>query len=172
MANLVQQVTGATEIKAIIARVPQAARGRGLYLAIGEEVKGQTERRFDLSMAPDGSRWKQSLRVTLGLGGGPTLVKSGDMRRSLTVNADDQGGELVIPKAYAATHQFGATIKPVRAKTLRFALGRKGNRTNFVFARSVTIPKREMLGFSAENVADIATVARDHILDVARGARP
>lgn len=172
MAALVQSLTGAAEIKAIIASVPARARGRGLWLAIGEEAKAQAEWRFERSMAPDGSPWKQSLRVALGLGGGPTLVRSGDMRRSLTVNASDSEGELVIPKAYAATHQFGATITPVKGKRLRFALGRKGNQTRFVFARSVTIPKREMLGFSASDIKDIAEVARDHILHVGQGAAP
>jgi phage gpG-like protein len=41
---------------------------------------------------------------------------------------------------YLATHQYGATIRPVRARGLRFKIAGQ-----FVFARQVTIPRRQLV---------------------------
>lgn len=162
--SLVTSITGAEAVKAAIASVPARARSRGLWLALGEEIKAQTEERFDLGEEPSGKKWPTSWRVKMGLGGGPTLVATGDMRRSMTVNATDGGGELVVPKIYAATHQFGATIVPVNKSVLRFRLGNKGNQPNFVFTRKVTVPARPFLGFSLRNIAAIQQVAADYVV--------
>lgn len=167
--SLVKSISGAEEVKAAIASVPVRARSRGLWLALGEEIKAQTEERFDLGEEPSGQKWPTSWRVKMGLGGGPTLVSTGDMRRSMTVNVNDAGGELVVPKVYAATHQFGATIEPKSAKALYFRLGNKGNQPNFVFARKVTIPARPFLGFSARNIEAIQQVAADYVVQQSSG---
>lgn len=172
--SLVTSITGAEAVKAAIQSVPARARSRGLWRALGDEIKGQTEERFDLGEEPSGKKWPTSWRVKLGLGGGPTLVKTRDMERSMTVNINDAGGELVVPKVYAATHQFGATIEPVSAKVLKFRLGNKGNKPNFVFARKVTIPARPFLGFSARNIEVIQQVAAEYVMKQAasQGAAP
>lgn len=161
--SLVKSISGAEEVQAAIKSVPARARSRGLWLALGEEIKAQTEERFDLGEEPSGKKWPTSWRVKMGLGGGPTLVNTGDMRRSMTVNATDAGGELVVPKVYAATHQFGATIEPVSAKVLKFRLGNKGNQPNFVFTRKVTIPARPFLGFSLRNIEALQQVVADYV---------
>mgnify|MGYP001018564361 CR=1 FL=1 len=162
--SLVQDIAGDEAVRAALARIGNVPRQRGFWLALAEEAKAQTEERFDTGTAPDGSAWPQSWRVKLGLGGGPTLVNRGDLRSSLASNAADTGSELVAPKIYAAPNQFGATIKPVKAKVLAWKMGMKGNQTNWVHARQVKIPPRPFLGFSAQNVADLMQAGRDWIM--------
>jgi len=163
MANLVKEISGDVQVQKVIAAAGAVPRERGLWQAIGDEVKGQVEERFDTSTAPDGSKWPVSWRVKLGLGGGPTLVDRGDMRRAITINVTDESGELVVPKAYAATHQFGATIKPVNAKALQFKLGMRGNAPKFVFTLKSKIPPRPFLGFNAENITGITAAIAEYM---------
>lgn len=63
-----------------------------------------------------------------------------------------------------ATHQFGAVIKPVRAKRLRFVVGGKP-----VYAKQVTIPPRPFLPIR-NNQADIPGAWVDDILESLRAA--
>ena len=57
---------------------------------------------------------------------------------------------------YARIHQKGGVIKPINAKVLRFMAG---NET--VYARQVTMPKRQWLGLSEENKRDVEAATVD-----------
>lgn len=47
---------------------------------------------------------------------------------------------------YLATHQYGAVIKPVKAKALAFQVERAPKKgSKFVYAQKVTIPRRQMV---------------------------
>lgn len=171
MVGVAIQFTGAEEAFRVIGNLAQKAlHPRRLWQAIGEEVKGQTEARFDTSTGPDGSRWPDSLRVKLLQGGGKTLVKSGDMRRSLTVAASDSGAIVSVPKVYAAIHQFGGSFQQGdHQRVLNFRVRKDGTlkpgfasrkSTNFqkkvnVKGRQVTIPARPFLGLNEQNLTDI-----------------
>jgi len=50
-------------------------------------------------------------------------------------------GEVFINRKYATTHEYGAVIRPVRRKALRFK-PRGAGRGQYVFARRVVIPAR------------------------------
>lgn len=91
---------------------------------------------------------------------GKTLLDSGRLRNSFSYQSvTARGFKVGTNVIYAPVHQYGATIKPKKAKALRFKVpmlgpapkgGGKGKRSGgtgsaFVFAKSVTIPMRRMM---------------------------
>jgi len=68
---------------------------------------------------------------------------TGNLARSITMDVDDAGLEAEVgPRrvVYAAIHEYGGVIRPVRARALMFQVGGQ-----WVTARSVTIPARPYL---------------------------
>ena len=107
---------------------------------------------FSTETDPSGIAWPKSRRAALE--GGQTLSDTGLLRRSFRHRSDHTGFWLWVagpPAVYAATHQYGATIRPKRARYLKVpVLGRVKGRprarpVRWVFLRSVTIPQREMV---------------------------
>lgn len=92
---------------------------------------------------PQGQPWKRAHR------GGRTLRDTGRLLGSYTAAIRPDGFTLGTNLKYAGVHQFGAVIKPVRAKALAFRLrGDGGGRRRFgnlVFAKRVVIPRRQMV---------------------------
>lgn len=92
---------------------------------------------FLQSRDPYGTPW-----APLKLRSGKPLLATGRMRASASVQQAPGGGfTMSITAAYAATHQYGATIRPRRARMLSWQV-RGGQR---FFAKQVTIPKRGMI---------------------------
>jgi phage virion morphogenesis protein len=143
------------DVTATLARL--TAAGADLTPAmrdIAGHLADETRERFEEGRDPQGVPWKPSRRV-LGLDGskegyGPhqvdskTLILSGDLLSSITeewgsnyaaVGPEASGGAAV----YAAIHQTGGTITPKRGAALSFG---------GMLLASVTIPKREYLGFT------------------------
>lgn len=114
--------------------------------AAAEGAMGALHDRFRTATDPYGRRWEPSLRAQLE--GGQTLSDTGRLRRSFSVqNVSPRGFAIGTNVIYAATHQFGATIRPRRARFLRFRLAggrrrRKGGQGPLVFAKEVRIPSR------------------------------
>ena len=86
-----------------------------------------TQQRFNLQKAPDGTPWaplKHARIITAG-GVGLALLDTGQLRASIRAKASDT--ELVVSsnKEYAGVHQYGGTIRPVRAKFLCIPLTRE-----------------------------------------------
>lgn len=81
---------------------------------------------------------------------GTPLNNTGGLRDQWAIAAVGDDVRFASMKPFAATHQYGATIKPVRAKALAFRAG--GLRPNspakptgdLAFAKEVTIPQRQM----------------------------
>jgi phage virion morphogenesis protein len=135
-----------------------------LWRMVGEELAQQTNYRFETSTGPEGQKWPQSWRVKMGLGGGPTLVDSGILKTSMTLNVNEQGGEFGSPMEYAATHQFGDVIKAKTSKGLRFKFKAKGaNRDAWVTKQSVVIPARPFLGINEENAQRLLDIAEGYL---------
>lgn len=134
-----------------------------LWRAVGEEIAQQTAERFETSTGPDGQVWPPSWRVkTLG---GKTLVLSGILKQSMTLNVHEDGGEFGSPMIYAAVHQLGATIKAKTEKGLHWNYRRDGaNKDSHARKMSVTIPARPYLGINEENANDILAVAEAYLL--------
>lgn len=112
--------------------------------ALGET---QTKRRIaSEKTAPSGAAWPANRTGT------SILVRDGHLRDSIHhVTQGDAAVRWGSGLIYAAIHQVGGTIRPVRARALVF----QGADGGLIFARAVTIPARPYLGISAANAAQI-----------------
>lgn len=114
--------------------------------ALGEN---STRMRFRTETGPDGKRWKPSLRAQIH--GGRTLTKDGHLSGSISSNAGSDFAEWGVNRIYAAIHQFGDTIRPKKAGSLRFRLANGA----FATVKKVTIPDRPFLGVDDNDRNDI-----------------
>ena len=126
--------------------------------AIGEGLRESTVRRFDTSTAPDGKKWKTSIRVKEK--GGKTLLNRANLRNSIHTEYDATGMAVGTNSIYAATHQFGAerTIRAKNGKYLRFKVGGKWASVPSVHVR---IPARPFLGVSKEDEEEIRDILNE-----------
>lgn len=129
-----------------------------LFDLIGAMLVVSTRRRFETERAPGGNPWPQSIRARLD--GGKTLTDSATLRNSMTHQATDAGVEVGTNTPYAAPNQFGAVIRPVSAKALRFTIG---GRT--IFAQLVTIPARPFLGIDEDDETAIEDITTKFVLE-------
>ncbi len=129
-----------------------------LMRAIGRGLVENTQDRFDAGQAPDGSAWPELSPAYEGLKRGPGILREAGMRGGLqgSITFDVFGRDVAVGsnKIYAAVHQFGATIKPVRGRFLVFRTV-----SGVAFARRVTIPARPYLGISPADEMMVLDVA-------------
>lgn len=112
--------------------IAQANRSQDLMDTIGETFVSSTQQRFQDGIGPDGKKWQQSKRAAAE--GGQTLVKSAQLRNSISYEASPQMVCVGSNKIYARIHQLG---------------GKAGR------GRKVTIPERPYLGINDEDRAEI-----------------
>lgn len=151
-----------------------------LLADMGEYLTASTQDRFRTSTAPDGSKWQANSESTylsiLGnkhsddhgklstkgvsrvtskrpLVGDGTLMR--DIHYQMSGNLLLVGSNLI----YAATHQFGATIKAKNGKSLSWKIGEIS-----VFVKQVKIPAREYLGISIADEKELYAIIEDHLL--------
>lgn len=120
----------------------------GLSNVAAEAAREELARSFAEGVDPWDRPWKPSMRAVLE--GGQTLSDTGRLRRSFTHRAWPDGFAIGTNVLYAATHQYGATITPKRAKALRFRLPggrgkRKGGKGRWVTVKQVQIPARPFI---------------------------
>lgn len=142
-----------TELGAIADR---AENSQGMWDNIGASLVVSTQRRFERGQAPDGSPWPPSIRAMME--GGQTLVDSARLKQSITHIASDTGVEVGTNVLYAATHQFGATIRAKTEAGLTFRIG-----DAWITKQQVTIPARPFLGLDENDETEILTIAREWI---------
>lgn len=151
-----------------------------MYKDMGEYLVQTTQQRFRTSTAPDGSKWQANSQGTyLSILGTKDTKKDGTLskkginriqsKRPLVASGTlmDQihyqvSGDLLLVGSnmeYAATHQFGATIKPKNKKMLSWKIGNVS-----VFAKQVKIPARPFLGISIADEAELQNIVSDHLL--------
>jgi phage virion morphogenesis protein len=151
-----------------LARLPGALKGASK--AVGVYVRRSTLERFRFARDPDGTPWVPLNPFYAAIKRGSGILRgsgmSGGLMGSITMNASEGAVEVGTNKIYAGVHQFGAVIKPRRAKALAFRMG--GNNSPLAFARSVTIPARPFLGISAEDETEIGLILFD-VLQARRG---
>lgn len=134
----------------------------------GALLEASTRTRFDTGQGPYGIPWPESYRARTQ--GGKTLVDKGNLEGSiryetrpseLEVGVDGVGAS----SKHAATHQFGAVIRPVNANSLRFKLadGR------FVVTDEVIIPARPFLGVDDDDRRDMKETAIEHLRSLVDG---
>lgn len=117
--------------------------------ALGENA---TRLRFRTETAPDGTRWKPSLRAQIS--GGRTLTKDSHLVDSISSKSGADFAEWGPNLIYAAIHQFGGTIRARNAGALRFRLANGG----FATVKAVKMPARPFLGISPDDASDIVAV--------------
>lgn len=156
-AGVVIKVEG----KEVVAQRLRAVAGKlaapaDLYSEIGDALVVSTQHRFETGVSPEGSPWPPSIRAMLT--GGRTLRDSGRFANSITREADGSGVAVGTNVIWAAVHQFGATIRAKRAKSLAFKIGGKT-----IFKKSVRIPARPFLGLDRKDEAEIERIAGDYL---------
>ena len=132
------------------------------HASSGHTIDNQMQRRFDAQRGPDGRPWKKSARVKSR--GGKTLTDSARLRNSTTQIATARQVQRGTNVIYAAIHQFGGTITAKKAKALKFAIPGVGFRT----VKKVKIPARPFMGFSPEDIRELARELQDFIRELTR----
>ena len=151
-----------------------------MYKDMGEYLEQTTKQRFGTSTAPDGKKWQPNSQATyLALLGEKDTKKDGTLskkginrvmsKRPLVgqgilmqdIHYQVSGNLLLVGSnmEYAATHQFGATIKPKNKKMLSWKIGNVS-----VFAKKVVIPARPFLGISVADKTELTNIVENHIL--------
>ena len=147
-------------VKKILANAALDAEDRGRLLqSVGVEMETQTRVRFDTQRSPEGDTWKALAQRTAeyyigaGMGHRSILVGTGMLRDSVTSEVESGAWSALVGATmeYAATHQFGATIRPKTAKALAVP--------GYGMLRKVTIPARPYLGVSQDDAREIASLA-------------
>lgn len=129
---------------------------RALHEEIGELLVSSTRDRFRRGIGPDGKPWKPSVRARKE--GGQTLRDTGLLANSIHYAADSRRVEVGTNDKRARVHQEGMTIRPKRAKWLRFRLA-----DQWVTRRQVTVPARPFLGISSQDEQTIDETLRRRI---------
>lgn len=128
--------------------------------AIGVGLVRNVHDRFEAAVDPQGQPWQKLNPAYAAAKRGPGILRESGMRGglmgSITFAASPDTVEVGTNKIYAAVHQFGVTITPVKASHLVFRIG-----DQVVKAKSVTVPARPYLGISAEDERTIAETVTD-----------
>lgn len=120
-----------------------------------------TRDRFLAQQSPSGAAWAPLNPAYAAGKRGPGILRelgmAGGLMGSIHHQVPDSRTLLVgTNKVQAAVHQFGATIRPVRAKALVFRLGGR-----LVFAGAVRIPARPYLGASVADLTEALEIVAD-----------
>lgn len=136
---------------------------KGINKAIGNSLRSSTVERFSTQKAPDGKKWRNSIRASEN--GGVTLTETARLKNSIKSYGNESGAAVGTNTIYAGTHQFGArrTIRAESPKGLRFKVsGGKWVTKNKV---KVNIPARPFLGLSEEDQEEIRGILEDALKD-------
>jgi phage gpG-like protein len=94
---------------------------------IGEILVEHIQENFREGTAPDGTRWKPSVRAMKE--GGKTLIDTGVLRNSFHARPDRRSVRIGTPDVRAAVHQFGAPLPRIPSSPYgRGVAGRRGFR--------------------------------------------
>lgn len=130
---------------------------------IGLRLRDNWQDRFATEAGPDGTPWPALHPLYAAVKQGPGILRGRDWSRSglnnsLTYQAAGWQVEIGSNKVYAAIHQFGGIIRPVRAKVLTL---RTPDGAIWATAKQVTIPARPYLGLSDDDRRDVLEIVED-----------
>lgn len=115
-----------------------------LAVVVGAAALAELQLGFRESRTPYGAAWAPlKLRA-----GGKPLLDTGRLRNSFSYQPNASGFTIGSNFIGAKVHQYGATITPKKSRFLRFrgkVHGRTKRTTPWIFAKSVTIPRRQMV---------------------------
>lgn len=129
---------------------------------IGEYEAKTTRRRFIDESDPDGRPWAPLNPLYRQTKKGPGILRGESRSLSQIVwqLVDDANVEIGSNQVYARIHNEGGKIVPKNASALVFSMGGKTFKV-----KSVTIPKRTFLGFSAADETEILGILSDFLED-------
>ena len=151
------------DVRRLMARMKQFSEldKRQVTASMAEAMRTSTLDRFRNEKAPNGQRWKRSIRASTE--GGKTLTNTARMKNSIHSQSDASGFAVGTNAKHAATHQFGEpgrTIRARRKKVLRFQYNGKWVSKKQV---CVKIPARPFLGLSDEDMQEMKATVEDFI---------
>jgi phage virion morphogenesis protein len=135
-----------------------------LMADIATYLESSTIERFETETDPKGKRWTKSIRAKVQ--GGKTLTDSGVGRQSIASDSNATQARVGTGLGYMIAHQLGITIRPKKAKALRFQIPGGG----FVMVAKVTLPKREFIGLATEDREEILALTQDFVAAAAASA--
>ncbi|WP_027178595.1 phage virion morphogenesis protein [Maridesulfovibrio bastinii] len=127
-------------MRGVGAAAERVQHSQELMDAIGETLVSSTIQRFQDGAGPDGKRWKPSKRAESE--GGQTLVKSGQLRNSISYEASPKMVCVGTNKIYARIHHLG---------------GKAGR------GLKVKLPARPYLGIDDEDRAEIKELMMEEL---------
>jgi phage gpG-like protein len=152
-----------------------------MWEGIGDHLRNKTQDRFESGTAPDGSKWPPSLRALAT--GSKTLIKSGNLKNFINVNASATGVEVGTNVEYAAIHQFGfdgSITRKARTQVFHFKLDKKSGKSlgfatkkkaNYAVKSKIAehqahlkMPARPFLGIDDEDTAGILNIASTYVV--------
>lgn len=131
--------------------------GHVLLAGLGEEIVDQTKQRIEHEKtSPGGDAWA---KTTDGRG---ALFVTGD-HFARTVQAETGADQVEVGSGFAGARlfQYGGTVVPVKAGALVFEIGGRK-----IFAKKTVHPRREWLGLSPANEADLEATAAAYFAKV------
>lgn len=141
---------------------------------IGQYGVTSTIDRFDEGVDPQGTPWIPSLRAAET--GGKTLVDKALLRNSMTHRAGRDQVEWGTNVKYAARHNqgfSGTETVSQHMRTMREAFGQRLSQPIDVvipsFQRNANTPKRQFLGLSTIDIAEIEAIGTDYLRDAVPG---
>lgn len=166
VSDLLKQVAGR------VSDLTPAMRTFGKYMVTA------TDDRFAAEKAPDGSPWKKLSPITVAskkkMGKINKILQQDGYLKLIHATPQKRGLTLWSNRKYAAIHQFGGPIsktehvkshwrsmtqafgKPIPARSVRVEAHDRH--------MSIDIPKREFLGFSKADQAELSETIKDYIL--------
>lgn len=127
-------------------------------VAIAQYGLSETQQRFEDQRGPDGEAWTPSQAAREK--GRPTLIDTTRLLSSLTSASDKTSASWGTNVVYAAIHNDGGTITAKGSA----AGGADALRTPFGPRTSVTMPKRQFIGFSQDDPEEFKNILLDHIV--------
>lgn len=132
---------------------------------IGEYEAKVTRARFVSQTDPEGNAWQALNELYAKTKKGPGILRGATRALSQIVwQLADDGVEIGSNEVYARAHNEGATIVPKNAAALVFSMG---GQTFHV--KSVTIPRRQFLGWDASSIEEALAIVQDHFVMAAEG---
>lgn len=150
------------DVSSALARLYAAADNLAPVMKnIGEYEVPATKRRFVEEKDPDGIAWKDlnPLYAKTKKGAGKLKGDSKQLSQNILYQVADNSVEIGSNEIYARIHNQGGVIKPKNAAALVFSMG---GQTFHV--KSVTIPRRQFLGFSDQDIIEIRAIIEDHFV--------
>ncbi|MBR1436950.1 MAG: phage virion morphogenesis protein [Synergistaceae bacterium] len=147
---------------------------RQFWSSVGSYVQRQTIReRFNKEQSPDGQKWKPLAPSTIQhrkkrhkKGNMKILQDTGELRRSVTYEADSSFVKVGSKLKYARIHQFGGTVNVNRVGQYRYdhknhKFKRRGN--SYSYSHKVTIPARPFLGVNDAEKQHITSMFKQYL---------